>query len=87
MPPPPPAPGSAALGIYSNNLRALEQSCRLGNWTGCPNVLGWSYGFAGVGRMYAGFLTGMNQLVSDASAIQYNYTVDVYSTLQDIVIN
>ena len=78
--------GSLLFGLFSGVFHpiavvVIKETIGLERF---PNALGWSYGFAGVGRMSAGYLTGMNQLVTDALAIEYNYTVDFYFTLQDI---
>ena len=47
--------GLASGIIFPISVVAIKETIGIGRF---PNALGWSYGFAGIGRMAAGFLTG-----------------------------
>ena len=48
--------GLASGVIFPISVVAIKEAIGIERF---PNALGWSYGFAGIGRMTAGFLTGM----------------------------
>ena len=62
--------GLASGVLFPISVVAIKEAVGIERF---PNALGWSYGFAGVGRMTAGFLTGMLYCSLVSQVVNFDY--------------